>query len=298
MDTRRCRKCDQDKPIKDFKKHSRNPSGFDTICKKCHRQFDSDWQATAKGKSLMIWRSINHRKNKGEVVVSINKKEWTDWSIPLLDEYKKQHGEWPELIRDEGQPFEIKSLKFVSPDEARQIHSENMTERLIAHPNKYKSGKYGYFIAKKGRINKSTKKTLRWRSSYELAAFLKLENDPNVFCYYVESERFKYRKPTNNFDSTYIVDLFVLDLQGRITLIEIKPLCKLQDPIVIMKIKAVLATKKWRFRVWTEKNIFPAICKKETMKMAAAFSRKIKKGSTYKWDSDLYTDTVNVNTRP
>jgi hypothetical protein len=87
-----CRDCKETKNIELFKKHSRSKTGYDTICKSCHRKFDAAWVRTPYGKCLHLWRLAKYDCNKKGWELCIQKKEWMDKFLPevtsLLQDYE------------------------------------------------------------------------------------------------------------------------------------------------------------------------------------------------------------------
>lgn len=118
------------------------------------------------------------------------------------------------------------------------------------------SAKSGVYLPKKGRTKECKHGWVRWRSLLELAAYVKMDMDNDVWAYYCESEKFTYQRPDTKTFHTYILDVYKLSSKGMPQLIEIKPESQITNEIVLAKAKAVTDSSSIDFQFWTEKTIF------------------------------------------
>lgn len=119
------------------------------------------------------------------------------------------------------------------------------------------------------------RRTIKFRSSWELAFFQFCDNHPSVIQWASESVRIPYRNPLNGKNTTYVPDIFIVyqdkNGQNHAELIEIKPsketameAAKSQHD----KLKVAINLSKWQaartwcaannmiFRVVTEADLF------------------------------------------
>ena len=119
---------------------------------------------------------------------------------------------------------------------------------------------------------------MKYKSSYEKKAFIKLDEDDNVLKYEYESLAINYDNPIKNITGSYLIDLIVHYKDGRRKLIEIKPNKWLQDPVVAAKIAAGLdfaIKNNMEFEVWEEIALFGAVYNEKNMR---SFCEKVKSG--------------------
>jgi len=96
-----------------------------------------------------------------------------------------------------------------------------------------------------------------YRSSYEKKAFQILDKDANVVNYVIDPVVIVYENE-DGMDRRYRPDLQVFYDDGSIDLIEVKPLWRMDDPLVIRKCEAAecyAAERGWDFYVWTEEEL-------------------------------------------
>ena len=119
------------------------------------------------------------------------------------------------------------------------------------------------------------RRTIKYRSSWELAFFQFCDNHPSVLQWASESVRIPYRNPLTGKNTTYVPDVFIVyqdkNGQNHAELIEIKPsketameAAKSQHD----KLRAAINMSKWTaarawcasnnltFRVVTERDLF------------------------------------------
>ncbi len=89
--TEKCRVCNEAKNIDLFKKHSRKKSGYDTICRACHRKFDAAWVRTPYGKCLHIWRAVKHDCKKRNLELGFDKPAWMEKFLPEVTSFLKRY---------------------------------------------------------------------------------------------------------------------------------------------------------------------------------------------------------------
>lgn len=119
---------------------------------------------------------------------------------------------------------------------------------------------------------------VRYRSSYEKKAYLKLDVDDTVKTYRPEAVTVEYLNPKKGITSSYIIDLEIEYMDGTKKLVEIKPAKWLTDAVVIAKIDAGRVEAQRRgleFEVWTELNLFGHVYNEKHLRY---FARKIKAG--------------------
>lgn len=131
----------------------------------------------------------------------------------------------------------------------------------LATIEQYKNGFEPKLWHRKGKHVKPDGEEVTYRSSYEKKAFMLLDEDKEVDYYQYEPVSVVYRKPDSlgNYDSNYLIDLFVRYKNGHGKFIEIKPAKRVQEPIVQAKIAAAEKMAKnlgFDFEVWTEKELF------------------------------------------
>lgn len=125
-------------------------------------------------------------------------------------------------------------------------------------------------------------KLLRYKSSYEKKAFMKLDADDDVIKYEYESTMISYVNPVKGITGSYLVDLLVHYKDGTIKLIEVKPNAWLKNPVVIAKIESAYeyANKHgMTFEVWEEMALFGHVYNEKNMR---SFCQKIKQESMKK----------------
>ena len=119
-------------------------------------------------------------------------------------------------------------------------------------------------------------RVIRFRSSYEKKAFMKLDADENVLRYEYESTVVEYNNPVKGITGSYLVDLLVYYKDGTIKLIEVKPNVWLEDPVVAAKIEAAYEYAKnngMTFEVWEEMALFGHVYNQKNMR---SFCQKVK----------------------
>jgi len=116
--------------------------------------------------------------------------------------------------------------------------------------NQHKNYQNGHFFSKKNN------KKIWYRSSYELTAYKKLENDSNVLGF--KEEPFKIAYKWKGIMKHTIPDILVSYKDGSKRLIEVKPKKKLKDHKTCAKIIAMYRyaeEQKMIFHIWTEKEL-------------------------------------------
>jgi hypothetical protein len=119
-------------------------------------------------------------------------------------------------------------------------------------------------------------KFIKFKSSYEKKAFLKLDADDNVLKYEYESTILEYTNPLKGITGSYLVDLLVYYKDGTKKLIEVKPNSWLKNPVVAAKIVAAheYATAQGiTFEVWEEMALFGHVYNEKNMR---SFCHKVK----------------------
>lgn len=132
--------------------------------------------------------------------------------------------------------------------------------------------------ARGSHLSPKSDKIMKYKSSYEKKAFMKLDEDDNVLKYEYESLAINYDNPIKNITGSYLIDLIVHYKDGRRKLIEIKPNKWLQDPVVAAKIAAGLdfaIKNNMEFEVWEEIALFGAVYNEKNMR---SFCEKVKSG--------------------
>jgi len=102
-------------------------------------------------------------------------------------------------------------------------------------------------------------KEIWYKSSYELKAFMILDADDNVSTYEYEPIAIEYYKPGTNYKSNYLIDLKVVYVDGRVELIEVKPLKRTYGELEQAKTAAAISyadEQGWNFDIWTEEKLF------------------------------------------
>jgi hypothetical protein len=125
-------------------------------------------------------------------------------------------------------------------------------------------------------------KIMKFKSSYEKKAFMKLDADDNVLKYEYESTIVEYINPLKGITGSYLVDLLVYYKDGTKKLIEVKPNSWLRDPVVVAKIEAAYEYAKSMgitFEVWEEMTLFGHVYNEKNMR---SFCQKIKDEQTKK----------------
>ncbi len=129
-------------------------------------------------------------------------------------------------------------------------------------------------------ISSKSSKIIKYRSSYEKKALMKLDEDDNVVKYEYESRNsvVKYQNPIKGITSSYLIDLTVEYKDGTKKLIEVKPNKWLQDPVIAAKIAAghdFAIQNNMEFEVWEEIALFGAVYNEKNMRL---FCEKVKSG--------------------
>ena len=127
-------------------------------------------------------------------------------------------------------------------------------------------------------ISKKCDKVIKYKSSYEKKAFMKLDEDNSVLKYEYESTAINYYNPVKCINGSYLVDLVVYYDDGTKKLIEVKPNKWLQDLTVVAKIdagKAYASKHEMAFEVWEETTLFGAVYNEKNMR---SFCQKVKRG--------------------
>lgn len=129
-------------------------------------------------------------------------------------------------------------------------------------------------------ISSKSSKIIKYRSSYEKKALMKLDEDDNVLKYEYESRNsvVKYQNPIKGITSSYLIDLTVEYKDGTKKLIEVKPNKWLQDPVIAAKIAAghdFAIQNNMEFEVWEEIALFGAVYNEKNMRL---FCEKVKRG--------------------
>lgn len=142
-------------------------------------------------------------------------------------------------------------------DESRLMMSETRSKKIInGEYDKSKWAKRGEFFASKAN------RVIPYRSSFELRAIKKLEEDENVVSFKFESIRISYYYSAEDDrlrKRHYIPDFLVSYKDGRNIIIEIKPECYLQTAINVAKFASARIfcdENNFDFQVWTQKDIF------------------------------------------
>lgn len=113
--------------------------------------------------------------------------------------------------------------------------------------------RHGKYFSKK--INKE----LFYKSSYELKAFMTLDNDPLIVSYEYEPLAIEYIKPGNDYKSNYLIDFRITYSSGKINLMEVKPKKRTYGDVERAKSQAAIAYCKengYDFELWTEEKLF------------------------------------------
>ncbi len=119
---------------------------------------------------------------------------------------------------------------------------------------------------------------VRYRSSYEKKAYLKLDADETVKTYRPEVVTVKYLHPKKGITSSYIIDLEVEYTDGTKRLIEIKPAKWLTNVVVKAKIEAGMVEAQRLgidFEIWTELSLFGHVYNDKRIR---DFANKVKSG--------------------
>lgn len=90
----------------------------------------------------------------------------------------------------------------------------------------------GFFRLKNPSKYLGDSKNVVYRSSYELRAFIKLDNDPNIVKWSSEEIAIPYRSPLDKQWHRYFVDIYCENIRGEKYLIEIKPWSQTIPPIL------------------------------------------------------------------
>lgn len=106
--------------------------------------------------------------------------------------------------------------------------------------------------SKKGVYKSSKAGTIRYRSSYELIIYQRLDADINVATYECEPFTIKYKY--GDAMKNYIPDLFITYTDGSQKLVEIKPEYLLQDPQNVAKFTAAKSLYP-NFEIWSEDQL-------------------------------------------
>lgn len=125
MDTRKCHKCGETKPLADFPRNASQPLGHAYACKRCTWQASREWKARNKdkvlaqvarwnaknpGKRLQIAKDWYHR-NKERVAENQrrHKREFPDYKhdIYLKSLYGAPHGTYARLLAEQGEKCAI-----------------------------------------------------------------------------------------------------------------------------------------------------------------------------------------------
>lgn len=125
-------------------------------------------------------------------------------------------------------------------------------------------------------ISSKCDKIIKFKSSYEKKALMKLDADDNVLKYEYESTVVKYVNPVKEINGSYLVDLVVYYRNGTIKLIEVKPNSWLKNPVVIAKIESAYEHAKnngMTFEVWEEMALFGHVYNQKNMR---SFCQKVK----------------------
>jgi len=64
MKTKRCSKCRRTKEVEHFPKNASMPDGLNHYCKKCNRERQAAYFATAKGKAALKRSAARRKANK------------------------------------------------------------------------------------------------------------------------------------------------------------------------------------------------------------------------------------------
>lgn len=131
-------------------------------------------------------------------------------------------------------------------EESRQ----KISQATIRRKETYSRGRSGYHNSPKAG-------TIYYRSSYELAAFQKLDADIRVIKYMPEPFTLEYLN-SNGKIRRYRPDILVCYDRGLTLLIEVKAQWELQKEVVQLKAKAArdwCKRAKARFFFWTEKEL-------------------------------------------
>lgn len=115
-----------------------------------------------------------------------------------------------------------------------------------------------------------------YSSSYELKAFMKLDDDNNIKSYRREQVVVRYFNPKKKFRASYLVDIEVKMTDGSTKWIEVKPAAWLSDEIIIAKHEAAEIEAESlgiKFEVWTELELFGAVA---NLKHITDWSEKVR----------------------
>jgi hypothetical protein len=105
-----------------------------------------------------------------------------------------------------------------------------------------------------------------FRSSYEKKAYLKLDKDETVKSYKAESINICFYHPEKKIVATYLVDLEIVYIDGIKKMVEVKPVCWLDDAVVIAKTDAAknyADAHNMTFELWTEFELFGPVYNKK-----------------------------------
>jgi len=125
-------------------------------------------------------------------------------------------------------------------------------------------------------ISSKCDKIIKFKSSYEKKALMKLDADDKVLKYEYESTVVEYVNPVKGINGSYLVDLVVYYRDGTRKLIEIKPNAWLKDPVVLAKIKSAYEYAKnngMNFEVWEEMALFGHVYNEKNMR---SFCQKVR----------------------
>lgn len=129
-------------------------------------------------------------------------------------------------------------------------------KQAVSASNSRRNAEAEYTNGKSGRHNSPKAGNVFYRSSYELVAYQRLDNDSSAVSYQPEPFVIKYENQDGNV-RRYRPDILI-EYIGRTVIVEVKPQWKMSDAKTIQKIDAgrkYAAQKGWAFEVWTEKEL-------------------------------------------
>jgi hypothetical protein len=236
----------------------------DDFKKKLSNHMKTNANAIARAtKNLMENRGINGMLGKHHTEEHKNRMSATMSGRVYDDEHRKNISEGRKKMLD-AQGGLLKSTREKLSTAAAKQHADGFDPKTH-----HASGTH---------ISSKCDKVIKFKSSYEKKALLKLDADENVLKYEYESVVINYYNPEKDINSSYLVDLKVYYKDGTVKLIEIKPNKFLTDPIVMAKIKAATTYAELHsllFEIWEEVILFGAVYNEKNMR---AFCEKVKNG--------------------
>lgn len=140
-----CSKCNVDKPIKDYAKHSTGKYGVASICKPCRNKYKQAWYKANKHRCAIVnakWSQNNlHKKRayraKRRALIASSTPCWANLDI-INNLYKTAH----EMSVNDGIKYEVDHIIPLQGKNVTGLHVENNLQIINMTTNRQKAYKF------------------------------------------------------------------------------------------------------------------------------------------------------------